>query len=85
MMDDKADFPPMRAAREDDVIAERRLWGSPKQLLTSAAIIVATWVAVFVARDVLNLPWLALVIAAAVVSVAAVAFDILRWNRRRHA
>lgn len=84
-MDENSDLSPMRAVREDDVIAERRPWGSPKQLLKSAAIIFATWIAVFVARDVLHLPLTALVIAAVVFTVGAVAFDILRWNRRRHA
>lgn len=82
-MNEQRDLPSMRPVRADDVIPERP-WQSPKRLLINLGILIAVWALIFLAINVLHVPLAALITVGVVITVAAVAFDVVRWRRKRH-
>jgi hypothetical protein len=82
-MNEQDEMPPMRPVRSDDVISETRWWESPRRVLVSLGILVILWVVIFLAIRVWHVSFTALNTVGAIITVIAVAFDVVRWLRKR--
>jgi uncharacterized membrane protein len=82
-MNGQDEMPPMRPVRSGDVIPETRWWESPERALVSLAILAILWVVIFLAIHVWHVSFAALITVGAVITVVAVAVDVVRWLRKR--
>ncbi len=82
-MDEQSPIQPMKPVRSQDAIPDPGPFGSTRRALTSIATLVVTWIAIFIATQVLHLPAPLLVGLGIGAVVVLVGIDVVRWHRRR--
>jgi uncharacterized membrane protein len=74
-------LPPIRPVRANDVVPERP-WQSSKRLLINLGILIVVWAIISLAINVLHVP-VEPVTVGVVITVVAIAFDVVPWRRKR--
>lgn len=80
-MKEREDLPPMKPVNADDARPETRLWQWARRLLVSIGTFVVVWAGLFVAVRVLHVPVWVAVSVGVVITLAALAVDIVRRRR----